>query len=127
MQRDDHIFILIFLISFLFLSMILCAAIGVFFPVWLKISLFIFVGIIVCLYLILFQLLAAKKERKRQLLAKVTIKDLIGLPFGAFNTDAEVSKWIKIPSLSILFLLTCLLVFIIVAALIANLITHFTS
>ncbi|MGA1979001.1 MAG: hypothetical protein ABSG99_00325 [Sedimentisphaerales bacterium] len=46
-----------------------------------------------------------RKRRKGLSLPKLTIKDLIGLPFGAANPNAEIPMWIKIPVLSFLFLL----------------------
>ncbi len=49
--------------------------------------------------------LIQRKERKGKKLKKFAFDDLIGLPFGAANPDAEVSRWIKYPILIFLFLL----------------------
>ena len=63
-----------------------------------------------------------RKERKGQTLQKLTLKDLIFLPFGGSNPNAKIPRWISVPFLFILFLLLGIFVFILVMAVLAHLI-----
>jgi branched-subunit amino acid ABC-type transport system permease component len=76
-------------------------------PFWSKVLIvacagfFVLLAVVVPVQILVFE----RRERKGQQLAKLTIKDLIGLPFGAANSNAEIPKWVKIPVLSFLFFL----------------------
>lgn len=59
-----------------------------------------------------------RKQRKNQPVEKVTVSDLLGLPFGAFNPDAELPKWIGIPVLVIFWIIGIVFGLIIVAGII---------
>ena len=60
-----------------------------------------------------------RKERSDRPLKKMTIGDVMGLPFGASNPDAEVPKWIKIPILSVMYILLAILLLGLLMGLIA--------
>ena len=60
-----------------------------------------------------------RKERSDRPLQKMTIGDVIGLPFGASNPDAEVPKWIRIPVLSVMYILLAILLIGLLMGLIA--------
>lgn len=121
-SNRTHRLIIILLLSFSFLGLALCRIIELRFlgseqqimkhPFWSKVMIFfVIVWCVSLAVLVPIQILVCeRKERKGQPLAKLTIKDLIGLPFHAANPNAEVPKWIKIPVLSFLFLLLSILV-----------------
>jgi hypothetical protein len=119
--------VIAFVLSFSFIGAIICRIIEiivsksylskvtmVFVVIWC-VTLAVFVPIQIMVF--------DRKERKGQTLEKLTIKNLIGLPFGTANPNAKISKWITIPVLSLLFLL--LSIFVIFVAMI--LVTYFTS
>ena len=128
MSRDDRIFILIFAHSFLVLGIVFCVILGFFFSFWSKAAIFLFGGYLAYWVIASYEILVSeRKERKGQALPKLTIGDLIGLPFGAANPNDEIPKWIKVPILSILFLLVGVFVFFLVMILLTNLIAYFVS
>jgi len=116
-NRISHVFVLLFIHSFLLFGIALCAVINFLFfkdgqpitkhPFWSKVVI-AFVGGYFVFWIVLFPIeifVFERKRRKGLSLPKLTIKDLIGLPFGAANPNAEIPMWIKIPVLSFLFLL----------------------
>ena len=60
-----------------------------------------------------------RKARKGRPLQKMKMSDVIGLPFGIANPDAEVPKWIKIPVLLIMYMLLTFLLLGLLLGLIA--------
>jgi hypothetical protein len=120
---------------FFTLGLALCGIVELFFlkgknqimnhPFWSKVTI-IFLGGYMVLMVVLFPIeifVFNRKERKGQVLPKFTLKDLILLPFGASNPNAQIPGWIKVPVLSILFLLIGILVFFLVMIFI----THFIA
>lgn len=142
MSKDSsrsHLFIIAFIHSFLLLGMALCGIIELFFlegkrqlikhPFWSKVMI-AFIGGYFVFWIVLFPIeifVFERRRRKDQSLPKLTIKDLIGLPFGAANTNAKIPRWIKIPVLSILFLLLGIFVIFVVMSLLAYLISKEVS
>ncbi|MBN2019937.1 MAG: hypothetical protein JW749_06910 [Sedimentisphaerales bacterium] len=133
-SRISHLYIIAFVHSFLLLGMALCGIVEFCFlegknqllnhPFWSKVFIAFLGGYMVLLVVVvpIEIFVFGRKERKGQALPKFTIKDLICLPFGAANPNAEIPKWIKVPVLSILFLLLCILVFFLVMLLITHVI-----
>jgi uncharacterized membrane protein len=138
MSRDSnrtHWLIITFLLLFSFLGLVLCRIIELFFlggerqimkhPFWSK-AVIVF-GIVWCVslaVLVPIQILVFdRKERRDRTLQKLTIRDLFCLPFGAANPNAKIPKWIKIPVLSILFLLLGIFVIFFVMLLLTYLIS----
>ncbi|MFA5239011.1 MAG: hypothetical protein WC476_04785 [Phycisphaerae bacterium] len=123
-----------FLYSFCLLGMALCGVVGLLFfrgeqrimehPFWSKVLFVVGGGFLVLLLVVIpVQIfIFDRKERDSQSLAKLTIKDLIGLPFGVCNPNAKIPKWIKIPVLAILFSLLGILVIFVTMGLLAYLI-----
>lgn len=142
MSKDSsrsHLFIIAFVHLLLLLGMVLCGVVELFFlegeqqlmkhPFWSKVTIALAVGLFV-FWIVLFPIeifVFERRKRKSQSLPKLTIKDLFGLPFGAANANAKIPKWIKIPVLSILFLLLGILVIFVVMSLLAYLISKAVS
>lgn len=136
-SRMFHAFVIIFINTFFLLGIALCAVVDIFFlgggrqlmkhPFWSKVTIALIGGYFVfCFVLFPIEVFVFdRKERKGQALPKLTIKDLIGLPFGAANPDVEIPKWIKIPVLSILFLFLGILVLFFVMLLLTFIISRY--
>jgi hypothetical protein len=134
-SNRTHRLIIIFLLSFSFLGLVLCRIIELLFlgggqqimkhPFWSKVMIFFVIvwcvslGVLFPIQILIFE----RKRRKGQSFPKLTIKDLIGLPFGAANPNAEIPTWIKIPVLSFLFLVLGIFVIFFVMLLLAYLIS----
>jgi len=127
-SNRTHWRVIAFLLSFSFLGGVLCKIIEliisgsdlskvtmVFVVIWC-----VSLAVLVPIQILVFD----REERKGQMLQKLTIKDLIGLPFNAANPNAKIPKWIKIPVLSILFLLLGIFVIIVVMILVTYLISR---
>lgn len=50
-------------------------------------------------------LVVGKKARRKKPPEKLTLADIAGIPFGAYNPNAEVSKWIAYPILALFWFL----------------------
>jgi ethanolamine transporter EutH len=50
-------------------------------------------------------LIVERRDRRKLPRQKLTFLDLIGIPFGVANPDAEIPKWISYPVLGIFWLL----------------------
>ena len=121
-MSSDHnkrirFFIIIFLINISFLGMALCASVqflfyddnremmnNSFWPAFIIVAISIFMFALLVLFPVEI-FIFSRKKRKGEKLLKITFGDLLGLPFGVANPDAEVSPWIKYPVLFFLFLL----------------------
>ena len=57
-----------------------------------------------------------RKARRNKPLMKMTGGDLVGLPFGACNPEAEVLKWISIPVKLLLWLLVGIIALMLIGA-----------
>jgi hypothetical protein len=68
-----------------------------------------------------------RKEREGQKLDKMTFKDLLGLPFGAFNPDAKVPWLIKMPVLGLLYVLIAILALFLLGFTISFILSKFTD
>lgn len=90
-------------------------------PFWATIVyVFSFLFIISLMVFVPIQILYfGRKERGDKPLPKMTVGNVIGLPFGAFDPDAEVPKWIKIPILSVTYILLAILLLGLLLGLIA--------
>lgn len=134
MQSDRHTLrwiIISSLISFSFLVLAFTKAIDWLFfentrqmmqhPFWSTIVYaFSFLFFIALMVFVPIQILYfGRKERSDRPLQKMTVADVIGLPFGASNPDAEVPKWIKIPVLSVMYILSAILLLGLLMGLIA--------
>ena len=142
MSKDSRIlrvYIFVFTHTLLVLGLAFCAIVDFFFlkgkhqlmahPFWSKVAIILLGGYFV-FWFVLFPIeifVFSRKERKGQALPKLTVKDVICLPFGVTNPNAEIPKWIKVPILSILFLLLSIFVIFFVMLLITNVIAHFVS
>jgi hypothetical protein len=93
-------------------------------PFWSKVAIVFLGGYMVLMFVLLpIEIFVFnRREIKGQVLSKFTLKDLILLPFGASNPNAQIPGWIKVPILSILFLLIGILVFFLVMLFITYLI-----
>ena len=112
-----RLFFIQFLIYFSGLGMVLCGAVRFLFydsnkammenPFWFAVSI-AFGAIFMFALVVLVPIetfVFGRKERKHRTLKKLTFGDLLALPFGGSNPDAEVPRWIKYPLLALLFLL----------------------
>ncbi len=57
-----------------------------------------------------------RKARRNKPLMKMSGGDLVGLPFGAYNPEAEVPKWISIPVKLLLWLLVGIIALMLIGA-----------
>ena len=134
MQSDRHTLrwiIISILISFSFLGLVFTKAIDWLFfentrqmmqhSFWSTIVYaFSFLFFIALMVFVPIQILYfGRKERSVSPLQKMAIGDVMGLPFGASNPDAEVPKWIKIPILSVMYILLAILLLGLLMGLIA--------
>jgi hypothetical protein len=133
--RISHSFVILFIHSFLLFGIALCAIINFLFfqdeqpmikHLFSSKVMIAFISGYFVFWMVLFPIEIFVFDRirsKSQLFPKLTIKDLIGLPFGTANPDANIPKWIKIPVLSILFLLLGIFVIFCVMLLLTYLIS----
>ena len=122
-------FIIASLISASFLGLVFTRVIGLLFfendnqimqhPFWsIIVYVFSFLFIISLMVFVPIQIVYfERKERGDRPLQKMTLRDIIGLPFGVFNPDAKVPKWIKIPILSVMCILLAILLLGLIACL----------
>ena len=61
-----------------------------------------------------------RKNRADASLPKATIKDALGLPFGVFEPDAKLPKWIAFPILAFFWLLVAVFITIVLLVLLAH-------
>jgi hypothetical protein len=109
MSKDARFVILSITRTLLVLGMLLCLAVGFYFPFWSKVALFLLGGYFACLVVSAYEILVSeRKERK-----------------GQERPSDEIPRWIKIPVLSILFLLLGVIAVFFVMMLLSYLITHF--
>jgi hypothetical protein len=95
MSKDARFVILSITRTLLVLGMLLCLAAGFYFPFWSKVALFLLGGYFACLVVSAYEILVFEREEKKAR----------SLQNNAANSNDEIPRWIKIPVLSILFLL----------------------
>ena len=128
---------IVFLIVFGFIGLLCCAGIERLFfggddvntPPLLFAAEIVFTVIYMLTLLVIFpvQILYFRRKNRADadLLPKATLKDVAGIPFGVYQPDAKLPKWISFPVLAILWFLIAVLLLFLVLGLLAGLINVF--
>ncbi|MFZ5832113.1 MAG: hypothetical protein ACOY3P_18680 [Planctomycetota bacterium] len=80
-------------------------------PLW-SVVVLVFASVFTFTLVVLFPvqiLLVERGGRRKGRREKLTVADIVGLPFGAFNPDAAIPRWISYPILAVFWALVVLI------------------